>query len=128
MKKILYATLALAIVAIVAVAGTVADRTTKAINVSTGNATWTNTYQYAALDLKRITVDKCLIAIDTVTVYRVTSDNTYTGTVGTVTTAANKGTQTTLAYNYLKYGDKLVFDSRINTGATAIIEFELQKH
>lgn len=113
---------------VAAVAGTVAARTTAALGAATGSATWTNTYQYAALDLKRITIDKCLAAVDTVTVYRVTSDNVYTGTVGTVTTSSNKGTQTTLAYNYLQYGDKLVFDSGKNTGSTAIIEFEVQKH
>jgi len=111
-----------------ALAGTVADRSIKAITASTGSATWTNTTLYATIDLKRITVDKSLNATNVITVYRVTSDNTYTGTVGSVTCSASKGTQTTLAYNYLKYGDKLVFDSSINTGSTAIIEYEVQKH
>jgi hypothetical protein len=109
-------------------AGAVADRKTKALVVGTGSATWTNTAKYAAIDLKRITIDKSLVATNYVTVYRVTSDNTYTGTIGTVTIAASKGTQTTLAYNYLLFGDKLVFDSAINTGSTAIIEYEQQEH
>ena len=114
--------------AIVAVAGNVADRSVKTLGTATGAATWTNNQAYAAIDLKRITVDKCRIAIETVTVYRVTSDLAYTGTVGTVVTASNKGTQTTLAYNYLKPSDTLVFDGAHNTGATVIVEYEVQKH
>lgn len=111
-----------------ALAGGVADRSVVTIGAATGSATWTNTALYAAIDLKRITVYRALINTETVTVYRVTSGGAYTNTVGSVVTATKNGTQATLAYNYLKNGDMLLFDGAHNTGAVAIVEYEVQKH
>jgi len=52
----------------------------------------------------------------------------YTQTIGTVTCTGGAGTQATLAYSGLLPGDILAFAPLIATGATAIIEFEVQKH
>lgn len=120
--------LMLAMVALAAIAGSVYDRDTKALGASTGTATWTNTYKYAAIVLKNVWIQNCLVAVGTVTVSRVTSDGTYTQAVGTVTTAANAGNTTSFTASYLKAGDMLTFSSAPATGSTAMIEFEVQQH
>jgi hypothetical protein len=114
--------------AILAWAGSVYDRSTVTLSTTAGTATWTNTAAYSALDLKRIWVEGSLIAINTVTVSRVTSDNTYTQSVGSVVTAANSGSTASFTAAYLKYGDKLKFTSTVGTGSTAIVEYEVQQH
>ena len=132
MKKLIGIALAALVVALVgaAIAGSVAERTTQALATATGSASWQNTYEYAALDLKRVSINKSLAATNYVDVTRVWTSGgvTYTNAIGRITVAGNLGTQATLAYNLLQFGDYLVFDSAINTGSTAIIEFEVQKH
>lgn len=109
-----------------ALAAGIADRVEKS-TTATGTLTWTNDFAYSALDLKRISSKGGDPAINTITVSRVTSDGNWTQTVGNVVLAAGVGTQTTLGYNLLKYGDKLVFSSQIASGTVALIEFEVQK-
>ena len=110
----------------VAFAGNVYDRTTKALGASTGVATWTNDYKYAAVELKRIWIESSLTGGTTVTVTRVTSDGTYTQAVGTValTGVNSNGSTASFTANYLANGDMLKFASAVATGSTAIIEFE----
>ena len=123
--------IALAIVGLVAgiaVAGQVYGRAVKTLSVTAGSGTWTNSSLYAAIELKRIWSDFNLSAANTVTVTRVTSDNTYTGTVGTIVTASGVGSTASFTAAYLNDGDKLVFASTIATGSTVIIEYEVQKH
>lgn len=124
MKKIA-SILLLAALVCVARAGQVYDRDTAAVSTA-GAATWTNTYQYAAIKLARIWIVDCARAADTVTVVRVTSDGLYTQAVGTVTVAANTGNQATFTAGYLKPSDKLVFTA--STSSTAMVEFEVQQH
>jgi hypothetical protein len=120
--------LMLAMVAIAAIAGSVYDRTTVTLVRATGVATYTNDYKYAALVLKRIWIENCYVAIDTVTVTRVTSGGTYTQAVGSITTAANAGSTASFTASYLANGDMLKFTSGNTTGSTAIVEFEVQQH
>lgn len=124
MKKIA-SILLLAALICVARAGQVYDRDTAAVSTA-GAATWTNTYQYAAIKLARIWIVDCARAADTVTVVRVTSDGLYTQAVGTVTVAANTGNQATFTAGHLKPYDKLVFTA--STSSTAMVEFEVQQH
>jgi hypothetical protein len=132
MKKISLMSLCL-IVAIVAIlagavyAASVYDRSTVSLGTSTGTAQWTNTWQYSALELKRIWIQNCLAAVDTVTVRRITSDNIYTQTVGTVVCASNAGSTPTFTAAYMKVGDRLTFSSLVATGSTAMIEYEVQQ-
>ena len=117
------------ILAMTVVAGSVYDRDTATLGTSTGTTTWTNSTPYAALLLKRIWIENSLVAGNTVTVTRVTSDGTYTQNVGTVAFASGSAGNTNgFTASYLKNGDKLVFAGGITTGATAVIEYEVQKH
>jgi hypothetical protein len=129
-KKIRMLT-ALAIVGLIAgiaFAGQVYGRAVKTLSVTAGSGTWTNSSLYAAIELKRIWSDFNRSAANTVTVTRVTSDNTYTGAVGSIVTAAGVGSTASFTAAYLQDGDKLVFASTIATGSTVIIEYEVQKH
>jgi len=129
MKRMYILFAALVACAVVAYAGQVADRASVTTGTSTGSATWTNSgYNYSVINLKRITVKGGLAAINTVTVTRVTTDGLWTNTCGSVVLADSVGTQTTLAYNYLLAGDKLVFSSHVSTGCVALIEYEVQQH
>ena len=116
-----------AAVATLAVAGSqIYDRAVQALSVTAGTATWTNTTKYAALNVKRIHVQRDLDAASTVTVTRVTSGGAYTSAVCTVVAAAGVGSQATLTTEYLKYGDMLKFANSTATGATMIVEYEIQ--
>lgn len=125
--------LALVIVMIVAVIATVAmaaaiyDRSTATLGKATGTVQWTNTWKYSAVELKRIWVSTDLSALDTVTVTRVSSDGVYTQAVGTVTVAANAGNTASFTAAYLKNGDWLNFSGAAVTGATVMIEYEVQQ-
>lgn len=111
----------------IAVAGDVADRV-QVTTSSSGAATWTNTFDVSAIELKRFTIKGADPAINTVTVSRVTSDGLWTNACGSVVTAGGVGTQATIAYQYLLYGDKLVFSSHVPSSTVALVEFEVQKH
>jgi hypothetical protein len=111
-----------------AIAGQVYERETKALSATAGSGTWTNSWKYAAIELKRLWLEGAP-AGQTVTVTRVLSDNTYTQAVGTISSAAGASASTaSFTAAYLKEGDKLAFTSVPTTGATVVIEFELQKH
>lgn len=126
--KILAGMLSLILFASVAIAGLVYDRAVVTLGTTTGTVTWTNDYKYAAVNLKRIAIFGSAVAVDTVTVSRVTSDNTYTQTVVAIVLASNAGASNTLPIAYMKNSDKLTFASTATTGATAMIEFEVQQH
>ena len=111
--------------ALIAVAGQVYDRTTKAI-VSSGR--WTNTVPYAAIALKRIWIDGNTAAAGTVTVTRVTSDSAYTQAVGSVTCTSGAGSTASFTAAYLAPNDMLNFVEGAGSNCTAIIEYENQKH
>jgi hypothetical protein len=112
----------------IVVAGQVYDRKVQALSATAGSGTWENDVSYSALALKCIWVERGLIAINTVTVSRVTSGGAYTQSVGSVVTASGSGSTSSLTASYLKPGDSLVFASTVATGATAIIEYEVQQH
>jgi len=128
MLRLSIALVALVLFAAIALAGSVYGRATVALSTTAGTATWTNTAPYAALSLKRIWVERALYATDTVTVQRVTSDNVYTQTVGSVTCSAGSGSTASFTAAYLANGDKLTFTSGTTTGSTAIVEYEQQEH
>jgi hypothetical protein len=114
--------------AAVAVAGDVPDRTA-AITLSTtaGTATWTNTVQYAGIELGRIDIIKSLDATSTVTVSRVTSDNALTNTLASMVCVAgvsgyNFVQTTSTGPKFLQYGDKVTFANSTATGAVAYID------
>jgi hypothetical protein len=125
---------ALAMLAGVAIAGNVADRTS-AITLSrtAGTATWTNTVQYASVEIARLDVIGGYYAADTITVSRVTSDNALTNTIATMTLSSGAGSynivQTTATGpKFLLYGDKVTFSSGNTTGAVAYIDYIVAKH
>lgn len=129
MKKFnIIAAVALMIAVGSALAGSVYDRATKALSASAGTGTWTNTVQYSALNLKRIWIESSLNATSVVTVTRITSDGAYTQAVGSVTCTSSAGSTASFTAAYLKYGDMLYFSSSPGTGATAIVEYEVQQH
>jgi hypothetical protein len=111
-------------------AGSVPDRDVVALSATAGTATWTNTSDYAAIKLTRISVANSLNATNTVTVSRIITESgtSYTQTVGTVTCSGSAGTQATLAYSSLKNGDRLAFSSLVATGSTAIVEYDFHQH
>jgi hypothetical protein len=114
---------------VAAVAGQVYDRATKALSVTLGTGTWTNTADYAAIELKRIWIENALETNGVYTVSRITSGGTYTQTIGTITMAALKaGSTASFTAAYLKQNDMIYFSSTVATGATAVIEYEVQKH
>ncbi len=131
MKKIRIIAMLLVVVllgAIMAVAGSVYDRDTLALSATAGTGTWTNDTQYAALLLKRIWIQDSLATNGVYTISRVSTDG-YTDAVGTVTLGAStNGSTASFTAAYLKYGDTLTFATTVATGATAVIEFEVQKH
>lgn len=110
------------------VAGQVYSRATTTVATATGTITWTNTQQYAALELKRIWVSGNAVATDTVTVQRVSSDNVWTQSVGTVAVAANVGNTASFTAAYMKNGDKLTFASTAATGSVVMVEYLVQQH
>lgn len=111
-----------------AVAGSVYDRVVTTLGTTTGTKTWTNSTDYAALELKRIWIAGNLDAGATVTVTRVTSGGVYTQAVGTVACTSGSGSTASFTAAYLKPGDMLMFANSTATGATAIVEYELQQH
>jgi hypothetical protein len=113
---------------IVAFAGSVYDRTTQTLSTTAGTATLTNNVKYAALNLKRIWIERNLSASATVTVSRVTSDLTYTQSVGSVVCTTGSGSTASFTAGYLAPGDMLTFLNSGTTGAVAIVEYEVQKH
>lgn len=129
MKKLItLLSLFVMIIVSVAVASTWYSRSTVALGVTTGAGTYTNTTSYSALQLTRIWVYNALAADNTVTVTRVTSDSPITTqAVGSITVAANAGNTASFTAGYLKYGDKLVFASTAGTGATAMVEYQIQQ-
>jgi hypothetical protein len=121
-----------AIAIIVASAGTaiadgVYDRSIVTVSTTAGTATFTNTVPYAAIELKRIWVERSLAAIDTQTVTRVTSGGVYTQAVGSVTIASSSGSTASFTASYLKYGDMLKFVGTVGTGSVAVVEYEVQR-
>jgi len=138
MKRILTAVCAAALTvtlfAGIAQAGTVYDREVITLGATTGTGAWTNDYSYTALELKRLwmfTTTGCTTANQqTVTFNRVTSDGTYTQSVGAVTLATNGTYVSSASFTaaYMKYGDVLTYSGSISTGGTGMIEFEVQKH
>jgi len=114
-------------IAIIAVAAGVYDRATGTLGTSTGTGVWTNNVKYAALELKRVWIYADLVAVDTVTVQRVCADLSTTQTVGTVTTAANAGSTASFTAGFLKPSDLLLFTSGNSTGASYMIEYEVQR-
>jgi len=129
----LVALLVIAIMSIVgvAIAGQVYGRASTALAATTGNGTWTNTQQYAGVVLKRIWIESCLAAANTVTVTRTATIGgvAYSQAVGTVGFASGNGSSTaTFTAAHLAPGDILHFTSAVSTGSTAVIEFEVQQH
>jgi len=114
--------------AIAAIAGNVADRVTTTLVTGTGAGTWTNTQKYASLELKRVWAQANLNATNIITISRVTSDNLYTQSVGSITCSANAGSTASFTAAYLKYGDMLTFSSFVSTGGVIMIEYEQQEH
>jgi hypothetical protein len=108
-----------------AIADPVYDRKVVTISTTAGTATFTNTELYASIALKRIWIERSLIAINTQTISRVTADGSYTQSVGSVTTAANAGSTASFTAGYMKYGDMLKFVGTATTGAVAMIEYEV---
>jgi len=121
--------IALGAVILPALAGNVYDRSTTAMGPTTGTFAWTNTVKYSALELKRIWVEDALATNHVVTVSRKTSDGSYTQAVGTVTCGtASNGNTASFTAGYLKYGDVLTGSSTVTTGATVMVEYEVQQH
>jgi hypothetical protein len=132
MKKLTYTMIAILILCIagmIAIAGQVYDRSVKVVTATATSVTWTNLSPYAAIEIKRIWIDKAVKAIDTVTVTRVNSgDNVYTQAVGTITTAAGQGSTASLTTSYMKTGDKLVITPGFTNGSECVIEYIFQNH
>ena len=128
--KLLTAALFIALVMCIAtlvLAGQVYDRSTSTLTAGSGS--WTNTVQYSAIKLARIWIQSSTAEANTVTVSRVTSDGTYTQSVGTVAfTSGSAGNTATLTAAYLKYGDILTFSSGTASNSVAMIEYEVQQH
>jgi hypothetical protein len=115
-------------------AGEVYARSQIATATSGGTGTWTNDNLYASIKLVRIGCTAWPVAIDTVTVSRVTGD-TYaqTNTLCTIVLASNIGSQNINDTNsviaaYMKYGDKLAVSSHVTTGGIVSVEYVVQKH
>lgn len=115
----------LIIIATVVRAGSVYGRTVVTLSTTAGTKTWTNSSDYAAINLKRLWCPWSSNIVDTVTVTRVTSDSIYTQSVGSV--IASKSTNVIEAA-YLKPGDKLTFAGAGTTQAVIMLEYEVQQH
>jgi len=113
-----------------AIAGTVGDRKVVSLVTTTGAGTWSNPHQMASVSLKRISVVGNSNATNVVTASRIITESTgtYTQTVGAVTCASGVGTQATLAYSTLLFGDTLRFSSLVSTGGVVVIEYDVSKH
>ncbi len=87
---------------------------------------WTNTARYVALDLKRVWVERSLVATDTGTVKRITADGLYTQAVCTVAIASGIGNTNSFVAEYFSVGDKLSYAASsagsAATGSTFIID------
>jgi len=120
----------LAISTIAAVAGSVYDNATVPLSTTAGTGTWTNTVNYAALKLVRIRTEASTDAGSTVTVARVYTDRVGTvytnAAITTIVATAGKGSSD-LTNWYVKANDKLVFANSTSTGATCVIEYEVQR-
>ena len=110
-----------------AYAASVYDRSVQSLGTTTGSAVWTNTWKYSAVELKRIWVVNPLVASNNVAISRISSDNVYTQTVGTVAVLSSAGNTASFTAGFLKYGDKLLFSSDISTGATVMVEYQVQQ-
>lgn len=135
MKKFLLSLLLITAVSMTALAGLVYDRQTNTVANATGLSTWTNTQAYAALELRQIWIANSAVAIDTVTVKRVSSDNVWTQNVVAIVLASNAGASNILAAAgggsqaiYMKQSDKLSFTSTAKTGSVAMIEYIVEQH
>lgn len=133
MKKIIVlASLLLAIANLGAFAQGVMDRKAVTLSTAAGSATWTQNVEVANLLLQRVSVKSSLVAVDTVTVSRVTGETiAETNTVVAIILASNAGgSNLTHAVGgapvYLKRNDKLTFASTASTGATAYVEYLIQ--
>lgn len=115
-----------------AIAGQVGEIVFVPLGNNTGTAAWTNTHTFAAVDLHRVSVVDNLGATNAVTAKRVIKDiatgNMYTQSVGVVNCSSGAGTQATLAYDVMRYGDVIQFSSFTPTGGTAIVEYDVQRH
>jgi hypothetical protein len=115
-------------------AGEVYNRGSCATAALTGSGTWTNDNLYAAIKLVRIGCTGWPVAIDTVTVARVTGDAyAQTNTLCTIVLASNVGAQNISDTNsviaaYMKYNDKLAITSHVGTGGVVFVEYITQKH
>ena len=134
MKKIIVLallTLAIANVGAYAQQG-VMDRSKVALSTTEGTATWTQNVEVANILLQRISVKSALVAVNTVTVSRVTGETpAETNTVVALLLASNAGgSNLTHAVGgapvYLKRNDLLRFASTAGTGATCYVEYLIQ--
>lgn len=98
---------------------------------------WTNNFKYAAIDLKRLRVEKSLTATNVVTFVRITQSDTnyvFTNAIGAVTCASGVGVQATLTATCLKYGDIVRatgIDAATGSASNTFLpwlEFEVQEH
>jgi hypothetical protein len=111
-------------------AGDVYDRSIATISTTAGTATWTNTAPYAAIELKRIWIERNLVAADTQTITRVFTQSslTITQSVGSVTVSGSAGSTASFTAAYLRNADKLVFAGTGTTGGVAVIEYVVSSH
>ena len=135
-KKIINALVALTILAFIgiAVAGSVPDRTSVLTLSSTGLYSWTNTTDYANLELKRIDCLAMNYASDTVTVKRVTGDTRkQTNIVVGIICSSNYGASNLIVAAdsgpvLLKYGDILTFTSGMGSNGYVQVEYINNRH
>jgi hypothetical protein len=128
--------LAFIVAPLVASAGdAVMDRKVISLSTTTGLGGWTQNVETANIELQRISVKADVIAVDTVTVTRVTGETVAeTNTVVAIVTASNAGSSNLLHVAggppvYMKRGDKLTFassSSGATTGATVYVEYLIQ--
>lgn len=135
MKKVstfvqLLAALVLLVVAFAlpAVAGNVADR--ELVTTTGGTQLFTNTAQYAAIELKRIWVEGAVIPGNTVTVTRVVglAYGGYTQAVGSVVCTSGAGSTASFTGAYLLPNELLRLVGLSSSNFNSIIEYEVQQH
>ncbi|MEI6166002.1 MAG: hypothetical protein WCS52_02300 [bacterium] len=127
LKFIVSLVLLVIVMSAAAYAASVYDRSVQSLGTTTGSAVWTNTWKYSAVELKRIWVVNPLVASNNVAISRISADNVYTQTVGTVAVLSSAGNTASFTAGFLKYGDKLLFSSDISTGSTVMVEYEVQQ-
>lgn len=117
-----------AVAAVPAFAGAVADRVL--VTTTGGSQVFTNTYNYSALELKRIWIEESVIPGNTVTVKRVLSayDGGYTQTVGSVVCTTGAGSTASFTAAYLLPGELLTLSGLSSSNFNSVIEFEVQQH